>query len=103
MLGRQPGLAGAEQRREGSRQCGNRERECETKHELLIGRRQRLLDLRSQIPETELQDLALRECARHDSNVRPFAPEANALSPELRARDAAECIRGLAEGRSRER
>src|SRR6266508_3969250 len=24
-------------------------------------------------------------CARHDSNVRPFAPEANALSPELRA------------------
>ena len=68
MLGRQPGLAGAEQRREGSRQCGNRERECETKHELLIGRRQRLLDLRSQIPETELQDLALRECARHATN-----------------------------------
>ena len=25
------------------------------------------------------------QCARHDSNVRPFAPEANALSPELRA------------------
>src|SRR4051794_31124694 len=31
-------------------------------------------------------------CARHDSNVRPFAPEANALSPELRARDRGECI-----------
>jgi L-Ala-D/L-Glu epimerase len=26
------------------------------------------------------------ECARQESNLRPFAPEANALSPELRAR-----------------
>ena len=33
--------------------------------------------------------LALRrraKCARQESNLRPFAPEANALSPELRAR-----------------
>src|SRR6478735_10855910 len=26
-----------------------------------------------------------RKCARHDSNVRPPAPQADALSPELRA------------------
>src|SRR5437870_7135460 len=28
-----------------------------------------------------------RECARQESNLRPRAPEARALSPELRARD----------------
>src|SRR5678809_1148319 len=27
-----------------------------------------------------------RECARHDSNMRPLPPQGSALSPELRAR-----------------
>src|SRR3954462_15404651 len=31
------------------------------------------------------------KCAREDSNLRPRAPEARALSPELRARGRWEC------------
>ena len=36
------------------------------------------------------------ECARQESNLRPFAPEANALSPELRAPEVANCSRSRA-------
>src|SRR5215216_1382442 len=32
------------------------------------------------------------ECARQESNLRPFAPEANALSPELRARGSRDSV-----------
>src|SRR5262249_11832803 len=35
------------------------------------------------------------KCARQDSNLRPFAPEANALSPELRARGVISVLANL--------
>lgn len=37
------------------------------------------------------QTLAIEWCARQDSNLRPLAPETNALSPELRALNHYRC------------
>jgi hypothetical protein len=39
-------------------------------------------------PRPHPQEAANPQCARQDSNLRPMAPEAIALSPELRARSA---------------
>ena len=36
--------------------------------------------------EAVLAYVKLQKCARQESNLRPLAPEASALSPELRAR-----------------